>query len=322
MARKVLITARSLANSPVALQILRDADCTLDLQIGAALLDERSLFVHSADAEALVVTMEPVTARLIDTAQKLRVIARPGVGYDTVDVAAATRRKIAVTIAAGTNDHSVADFTIGLLMLVTRGIMDAALACQQRKWERVTGTESWRKTLTVIGLGRIGKAVAMRARGFDMRVLTVTRTPDREFAAAHGIEVVSLEAGLREADFVSLHAPLTPQTRDLINERTLGWMKRGAYLINTARGALIDEPALVNAVRSGHLAGAAVDVLREQGAGTSSPLIGVPGIIVTPHMATYTREGMERVAVATARSIVAVLNGERPAHVINPEIYD
>jgi phosphoglycerate dehydrogenase-like enzyme len=318
---KVLITARSLAGSPEALAILRSAGYEVDLRITPAMLDESALIELSRDVDALVFTMEPVTSRLIDAAQKLRVIARPAVGYDTVDLAAATRRKIAVTIAAGTNDQSVADFTMALLLLATRGILNAANACQERKWERATGTEAWRKTLAIIGLGRIGKGVAQRARGFDMRVLGVTRTPDHVFAAAHEVELVSLEAALRAADFVSVHAPLTPETQGLINERTLGWMKRGAYLINTSRGGLIDEPALVEAVRSGHLAGAAVDVLQEQGANTRSPLIGVPGIIVTPHMATYTHESIERVAVSTARSIVAVLSGERPSNVVNPEIY-
>jgi phosphoglycerate dehydrogenase-like enzyme len=318
---KVLITAKSLAGSPEALRILESAGCEVDLRITSTMLDEAALIEHGREADALVFTMEPVTSRLIDAAQKLRVIARPAVGYDTVDLAAATRRKIAVTIAAGTNHQSVADFTMALLLLASRGIIEAANACQQRKWQRATGAEAWRKTLAVIGLGRIGQGVAQRARGFDMRVLAVTRTPNHAFAAANDVELVSLETALRTADFVSLHAPLTAETQDLINERTLGWMKRGAYLINTSRGGLIDERALVEAVRSGHLAGAAVDVLRQQGANSPSPLIGVPGIIVTPHMATYTHEAIERVAISTARSIVAVLSGERPPNVVNPEIY-
>ena len=228
-----------------------------------------------------------------------------GVGYDTVDIAAATRKGVAVTVAAGTNDQSVADFTMGLLLLATRGIMPAAAErARQRGWERVTGTEAWRKTLAIVGLGRIGKAVAKRARGFDMRVAGGEPQPGRsDFARAHGVEFVTLDEALREADFVSLHAPLTPQTENLINARTLATMKRGAYLINTSRGGLVDEHALADAVRGGHLAGAAVDVLRVQGANSPSPLIGVPGIIVTPHMATFSRESMERVAMAAAGSV-------------------
>jgi phosphoglycerate dehydrogenase-like enzyme len=319
--RKVLITAKSLANSSDALRVLERAGCEVRLDIGGPSRDESWLVDECREIDALVVTMEPVTSRIIDAAKNLKVIARPGVGYDTVDLPAATRRKIAVTIAAGQNDQSVADFAMGLLLLAARGIMSAAAACQERQWQRVTGTEVWNKTLMIVGLGRIGQGMARRARGFDMHVLAVSRHPDPRFVAQHGIEVVSLEEGLRAADFVSLHAPLMPETRYLINERTLGQMKRGAYLINTARGGLVDEQALANAVRSGHLAGAAVDVLIEQGAGSRSPLIGIPQIIVTPHMATYASEAMERVAVSTARSIVAVLDGERPTHVVNPEIY-
>jgi phosphoglycerate dehydrogenase-like enzyme len=318
---KVLITAKSLASSSAALRVLENAGCEVRLEVGSTLRDESWLVDQCREIDALVVTMEPLTSRIIDAAANLKVIARPGVGYDTVDLPAATRRKIAVTIAAGQNDQSVADFAMGLLLLAARGIMSAAAACQERQWQRVTGTEVWNKTLTIVGLGRIGQGMARRARGFDMRVLAVSRHPDPRFVAQHGIEVVSLEEGLRAADFVSLHAPLTPDTRYLINERTLGQMKRGAYLINTARGGLIDEQALANAVRSGYLAGAAVDVLIEQGAGSRSPLIGIPQIIVTPHMATYASEAMERVAVSTARSIVAVLDGERPPYVVNPEIY-
>ena len=157
-----------------------------------------------------------------------------------------------------------------------------------------------------------------------MRVLAVStrrNNTDSAFATAHGIEFVELDQALREADFLSLHAPLTAQTENLIDAQALATMKRGAYLVNTSRGGLIDEAALAAAVRSGHLAGAAVDVLRVQGANSPSPLIGVPRIIVTPHMATFSRESMERVAMAAARSVIAALKGERPPGLVNPEVY-
>ena len=318
----VLITAGSVKGSPGALEVLRDAGCDVRTETTPLPIDEKWLIEQTRDVDGLIFAMEPVAARLLDEAKRLRIIARPGVGYDTVDIAAATRNGVAVTIAAGTNDQSVADFTIGLLLLATRGIMTAARSVQEARWDRVTGTEAWSKTLAIIGLGRIGKGVAKRARGFDMRVLAVTHSQDQEFAQEHGIAFVTLDEALRDADFVSLHAPLTPQTENLINERTLATMKRGAYLINTSRGGLVDEDALAKAVREGHLAGAAVDVLRVQGANSPSPLIGVPGIIVTPHMATFSRESMDRVAMSAAKSIVAALRGERPFGLVNPEAYD
>jgi phosphoglycerate dehydrogenase-like enzyme len=314
----VLITAKSVSDSDAAMQYLRDAGCNVQVETTAWPVDEAWFTDLCHDKAALVLTMEPVTGRLIDAAPHLKVIARPGVGYDTVDMVAANRRGVAVTIAAGANDQSVADFTMGLLLMAARGIGTAANSVAQGGWDRFVGTEVWNKTLAIIGLGRIGRAVAKRARGFDLRVLVVTRNPDHDCAAEHGLEFVTLERALRESDFVSLHAPLTQTTANLIDAASISMMKPGAYLINTSRGGLVDEVALAAAVRSGHLAGAAVDVLRRQGANSGSPLIGVPGVIVTPHMASAGREAMARVAMSVARSVVALLRGERPASVINP----
>jgi phosphoglycerate dehydrogenase-like enzyme len=283
----VLITAGSVKGTPAALALLEGAGCSVKLETTPSPIDEQWLIDQIRDVEGAVFAMEPVTSRVVDAATRLRIIARPGVGYDTVDVAAATRKRIAVTIAAGTNDQSVADYTLGLLLAAARGILPAAQGMWAKRWDRVTGTEVWNKTLAIVGLGRVGKAVAKRARGFDMRVLAVSRSRDEALAREHEVTFVALEDALREADFVSLHAPLTAETENLINERTLATMKRGAYLINTARGGLVDEKALADAGRSGHLAGAAVDVLRVQGAGSASPLIGEQGMIVSPHMASF-----------------------------------
>lgn len=316
---KVLITAGSVAGSAAAIARLEAASCEVIRATTPTPIEERWLIEQTRDVAGLIFAMEPVSARLVEAARKLRVIARPGVGYDTVDIAACTRQGIVVTIAAGTNHESIADFTFALLLAAARGIVPAANAVQRREWQRFTGTEVWKKTLTIVGLGRIGSAVARRARGFDMRVLAVTRAPDEAFVARHGIELVTLERGLAEADFLSLHAPLDATTRHLLDASSLALMKRGAYVINTSRGGLVDEAALAQAVRAGRLSGAAVDVLEVQGAGSPSALIGEPRIVVTPHMATFSREAMERVALSCADSVIAVLRGERPPHVVNPE---
>ncbi len=316
---KVLITAASVKGYAPALQMMRDAGCELVLETTPSTLTEAWSIDKVRDIAALVFAMEPVSARVLEAAPQLRVIARPGVGYDTIDMAVATRRKIAVTIAAGTNDQSVADHAFGLLLMAARGLVTAVNSVQAHGWERPTGVDVWRKTLAVIGHGRIGQAIARRARGFDMRVLVVTPRPGPQ---AEGIEYVSLDEALAQADFVSLSAPLTPATESLLNAASIAKMKPGAILVNTGRGGLIDEAALAEAVRSGHLAGAAVDVLRQQGANSPSPLIGVPGILVTPHMGSLTRETMQRVGLSVATSVIAALRGERPAHVVNPEVYD
>ena len=320
MGGTVLITAKSVASCEPALRILREAGCEVRHTSTPLPYDESHIAAQLGDIDAVVFALEPTTRKVITAAPRLKIIARPGVGYDTVDVAAASERRIPVTVAAA-NDQSVADFAIGLMLDVARGITTAANGVQNHGWDRVTGTEVWRKTLTVVGMGRIGKGVAQRARGFDMRVLAVDSYRDQAFAAHYGIEYVDLEAGLRAADFVSLHAPLTAETDALINAQRIAWMKRGAYVINTARGGLIDEVALADAVRSKRLAGAAVDVLRVQGVNSPSVLIGVPGIIVTPHMATFSAEAMERVALMVAQSVITALAGGRPEGVINPEIY-
>ena len=323
----VLITAKSVANAEAALQMLRDAGCELRVETTPTPIDEAWLLDKTRAVDGLIFAMEPVSARLLDNATRLKVIARPGVGYDTVDMAAATRKGVVVTVAAGTNHESVADFTFGLLLAASRGIVPAANGVAAGGWERVTGSEAWGKTLAIVGMGRIGRSVARRARGFEMRVLAVGRESGPALPCGPcepheaDVEFVALDDALREADFVSLHAPLTEATANLINARTLALMKRGAYLVNTSRGGLVDEAALAAAVRSGHLAGAAVDVLCVQGAKSPSPLIGVPGIVVTPHMATFSREAMERVARSAAASVIAVLQGRRPEHVINPEVF-
>ena len=317
---RVLITAKSVSSSTADMERLRAAGC--DVVLGSTPLpyDEAQIAAQLADFDAVIFALEPTTRAVIAAAPRLKIIARPGVGYDTVDLAACNERRIPVTVAA-VNDQSVADFAIGLMLDAARGITTAVNGVRAHGWDRVTGTEMWRKTLTIVGAGRIGRGVAQRARGFEMRVLAVDEYRDEAWARAHGVEYVSLEQGLREGDFISLHAPLTPATGNLINATTLAAMKRGAYLVNTARGGLIDEDALAAAVRSGHLGGAAVDVLKQQGANSPSVLIGVPGILVTPHRATFSREAMQRVAGAAVDSVLAALRGERPNGVVNPEIY-
>ncbi len=318
---KILVTAKSVAASQPALDAMRAAGHEVVVATSPVPFDPAWIAAQMRGIDALVFAMEPVNAAALQGVDRLRIIARPGVGYDTVDLEAATRQRVIVTVAAGTNDQSVADFAMGLLLEATRGIAIAADGVRNKGWDRVTGTEAWKKTLAIVGLGRIGKGMARRARGFDMEVLAVAPRRDEAFARENGVRYVDLDEALARADFVSLHAPLTPETQNLIDARALSRMKRGAYLINTSRGGLVDEQALADAVKSGHLAGAAVDVLRVQGAGSPSPLIGVPGIIVTPHMGTFTHEAIERVAMSVATSVVAALRGERPQHIVNPQAW-
>lgn len=319
---KVLVTAGSVKGCEKALELMRAAGCQVEVDSTPMPWHEEWLLERTRDAAAVIFAMEPVSARLLEHAKSLKIVARPGVGFDTVDLEAATRCGVAVTIAEGMNHESVADHTLGLLLMLARGLLPAANGVMQGRWDRVVGTEVWGKTIAVVGMGRIGQAVARRARGFSMRVLAVTRHPDGVRGKELGLEYVGLNEALGSADFVSLHAPLTPQTAGLIDARALARMKRGAYLINTSRGDLVDERALADAVTRGHLAGAAVDVLQVQGVGSPSPLVGVQGIVVTPHMATFSREAMERVALSAATAVVSRLRGEVPRGLVNPAALD
>lgn len=259
---------------------------------------------------ALLVGVDPVTERVMEAAPELKVIAKHGVGVDNIDIAAARRRGIVVTNAPGSNTQAVADLVWGLLLAVARGIPQADRITRQSRWDRVVGCEVWEKTIGIIGTGRIGLAVAHRARGFHMRILAYDPWPNTEAATQLGIIYTSLDDLLRESDFVSLHAPLTSGTYHLINEERLRLMKKEAILINTARGELVDEEALYLALKNGWIKAAALDVFTEEPP-TNSPLLELDNVVVTPHIGAYTREANLRMGLAAAKSIIQVLKGER-----------
>src|SRR6266513_1299047 len=264
-----------------------------------------TLNAEIADADALIVrSATKVTAELLDRAKKLRAVGRAGVGVDNIDLDEATKRGVLVMSTPGGNAISVAEHTFALLLALARQVPRLDKAIHEGRWEKssAAGTEVRGKTLGLIGLGRIGSEVAVRAEAFDMRVLAYD--PYISEAAAHeiSVELVPLEKLLAESDFVSLHTALSPATQNLINASTIQKMKKGARVINTARGELIDEAALADALRSGKFAGAAVDVFMEEPP-TNSPLVGLPNVIATPHVAGSTAEAQEEVGTQVAVQI-------------------
>ena len=266
------------------------------------LTTKETLNAEIVDAEALIVrSATRVTSELLDKAGKLRVVGRAGVGVDNIDLPEATKRGVLVMSTPGGNAVSVAEHTFALLLALARQVPRLDKAIHEGRWEKssAAGTEVRGKTLGLIGLGRIGSEVAVRAEAFDMRVLGYD--PFISEAAAHevSVELVPLEKLLAESDFVSLHAALSPATQNLINATTLGKMKKGARLVNAARGELIDEAALAEALRSGKLAGAALDVFVEEPP-KNSPLIGLLNVIATPHVAGSTAEAQEEVGTQIA----------------------
>ena len=284
-------------------------------------LSEDELIAALADIEASVAGSEPYTSRVLAAHPQLRVIARVGVGYDAVDVAAATARGIPVTIAPGTNHGSVAEHTFALMLGWTRHIPARHVEMAAGGWPRVMSQPLRGRTLGLAGLGRIGKAVATRATAFEMRVLAYDPFPDRAFCAANGVTLVSFEQLLAEADFLSLHLPSTPQTKHLINRDTLAKMKRTAVLVNTSRGGLVCEADLVPALRERKLAGAALDVFEQEPLAADHPLRALPNVVLTPHAAGLDVLSLGDMARSAVEAVAALRRGEWPAEkVVNPEV--
>jgi D-3-phosphoglycerate dehydrogenase / 2-oxoglutarate reductase len=296
---------------------LIDAGCELIISPYLRPATEAELLPLVQGVDAVLASTDAFTRKVMAAAGRLKIISRFGVGYDAIDVEAATEHGIWVTTTPGTNEHSVADAALAMILVVARQLVPAAINTREGKWDRLIGIELQGKTLGLIGFGRIGRQVAVRARSFGMQVVIADVVQDERAAAEVGARYVGLEELLRSADFVSLHAPSTPQTRDLINRRTLEQMKPGAYLINTARGELVNEAELADALRSGRIAGAALDVFKQEPPEPGNPLVGLPNVIPLPHIAGVTAQSGERMAELSTENILAVLRGDRPPYPIN-----
>jgi D-3-phosphoglycerate dehydrogenase / 2-oxoglutarate reductase len=263
-----------------------------------------TLNAEIADADALIVrSATKVTADLLDRAKKLRAVGRAGVGVDNIDLEAATKRGILVMSTPGGSSVSVAEHTFALLLALVRQLPKFDAAMREGRWEKSSsGAEVRGKTLGLIGLGRIGSEVASRAEAFDMRVVAFDPFISEAAARELSVELVPLEQLLAECDFISLHAAVSPQTRELINAASIAKMKKGVRLVNAARGELINEADLAAAIKSGQVAGAALDVFAEEPP-KNCPLIGLPNVITTPHVAGSTAEAQEELGTQVALQI-------------------
>lgn len=276
-----------------------------------------------ADADGLILRASTrVTREVLRGARRLRVIARTGVGYDNVDVAAASELGILVTIVPGANANSVAEHAIAMMLAWSKQVFFMDRATRKRDWS-VRFSEKQREiagqTLGLLGFGRIGRATARKALALGMRVIAY----DPAIAEAKNVDGVNvckeMKEVLAQADYLSLHLPATPTTRNFINAARLAEMKLGAFLINTARGSLVDEAALAGALREGRLAGAALDVFQSEPPPPDYALFDLPNVILSPHVAGSTVESNERIIAAAAQAVLDVLEGRTPANVVNPE---
>ena len=318
---KVLIAPAPLANlNSKFVQVLRDAGFELVYQGRGHQLSEDELLVALAGIRASLAGSEPYTAKVLAAHPQLHVIARVGVGYDAVDVPAATANGVAVTIAPGTNQDAVAEHTFLLLLGLVKNIIAQHQGVVSGTWPRGANLPLRGRTLGIAGLGRIGKAVALRGEVFGMKLLAYEPYPDKAFAAAHHLEFVPFERLLAESDFVTLHLPMTAESKYLINRRTLALMKPTAFLINTARGGLVCEADLIEALRAKKIAGAGLDVFEEEPPG-HSPLFTLNNVLLTPHAAGVDLQSRDDMALSAAEAIVSLSRGEWPAEkVVNPEV--
>jgi D-3-phosphoglycerate dehydrogenase len=291
---------------------------------GIALLRERGYEVvvdpdaPLDDADALIVrSATKVTAELIETAPKLRVIGRAGVGVDNVDVDAATRRGIVVANAPESNVVSAAEHTVGLLVALARNIPQAHAALREGRWERSKwgGVELADKTLGVLGFGRIGRQVARRAIGLQMKVVAYDPYVGTERFRELGVERAEFDDVLAQSDFVTLHLPLNDETRGAVNAETIAKMRDGVRIVNAARGELLDEQSLIDALESGKVAGAAIDVYAKEP--YDGPLLQAPNVVLTPHLAASTEEAQDRAGVIVAEQVAAALDGKLVTNAVN-----
>jgi D-3-phosphoglycerate dehydrogenase / 2-oxoglutarate reductase len=318
---KVLIAPMTLAGlAGKFVDVLRGAGFELVYPPAAHQMDEDELLGQLRGVAASIAGSEPYTARVFNAHPQLRVVARVGVGYDAVDVAAATRRGVVVTIAPNTNQGSVAECTFALMLALAKDLVPNHLATKAGGWPRRANQPLRGRTLGIVGLGRIGRAVATRAAAFGMHLLGFDPVPDRTFCDSCGVTLVSFEELLRESDYVSLHLPYTPGTKHLINKETLALMKPTAYLLNTARGALVCEADLYDALKNQRLAGAGLDVFEQEPPGPT-PLFELDNVVVAPHIAGTDVQSRDDMAQSAAEAVVALSRGEWPAEkVVNPDV--
>ncbi|MBU2598859.1 MAG: D-glycerate dehydrogenase [Actinobacteria bacterium] len=310
-----------------ALEMIR-AECDMEINPHDRVLTKEELISGISDKDGMLCLLtDEIDEEVIDSGRNLRIIANYAVGYNNIDVSAATKRKIPVTNTPGVLTDTTADMAWALIFAIARRVVEADKFTREGMYKgwgpmMFLGGDIYRKTLGIVGLGRIGKSVAKRAKGFDMRVLYFDAfRADEKVEKELSIKYVSLEELLKESDFVSIHVPLLPSTHHLIGEKELLMMKKTAYLINNSRGPVIDEEALVKALRDKEIAGAALDVFENEPE-ISPGLADLENVVLTPHISSASIETRTKMAVIAAENLLAGLKGIRPPNIVNPEVLE
>lgn len=316
---RCLITSYFLKPGDEADCRLREAGIETAFQPRHSARTEDELIRIAQGFDAAIASVDPFSARVLAELPQLKIISRTGVGYDAIDLGAATQRGIAVCTGPGVNRHAVAEYAIALMLQCARHPAENIASVRVGGWNRHEGFDLASKTLGIIGLGTIGKEVAQRMRAFEMRILAYDLVQDLQFAEAHGVTYVPLEELLRESDLVTLHALLDARSRKLLNADRLALMKPTAYLINTARGGLIDHEALHAVLLAKRIAGAALDAFEQEPLG-KTPLRGLDNCWLSPHAAGSSRDARIRSKQVAVENVLRFFRGERPLHIVNPEV--
>lgn len=312
---KVLVTATSYASQDERLRT------TLEGKVGEVVYNTTGKPLSSIqlqellpDVDGMIAGLDQIDAAALASAQKLKVVARYGVGYNNVDLEAARLHQVIVTNTPGANAKSVAELTITLILNLLRPVIPALQKTKAGEWPRFKGISLQGKTVGLVGCGAIGKETARKLAGFDCDILAYDIVEDKIFASQQEVRYVPLEELLPESDIVSLHLPGIPETAGMVDEEFLGKMKPGSYLVNTARGELVDESALLNALEIGHLRGAALDVFQQEPPEASNPLLKMDQVIVTPHMGAHSDSATNAMGWMALSECLAVLQGETPKY--------
>jgi D-3-phosphoglycerate dehydrogenase / 2-oxoglutarate reductase len=274
------------------------------------------------DCDGYIAGLDEIDGSVLETCQKLKVIARYGVGVDRVDLEVATRLGIVVTNTPGANSIAVAELTLSLILALARQLCQANQATHSGAWPRLSGMGLYGKTIGLVGFGQIGREVAIRLSAFGCHLIAHDPNLLQQDLQPYGVDWVTLETLLLRADFISLHAPSMPSTERMVNAEFLGRMKPGAFLVNTARGELVDEVALLEVLQNGRLRGAALDCFRQEPPNSDHPLLQLPQVILTPHTGSHTDEATYSMGRMAVQDCLSALRGERPQHVVNSEVLD
>jgi D-3-phosphoglycerate dehydrogenase len=323
MAWKVLTSARAFWVSGQAAQAaLEAAGCEVVPSLRPGPFPEEELIPILQGCDAVIASSEPYNARVFAACPQLKLVARCGVGTDAVDMAAAAAAGVVATNTPGAMTEAVADYTFALMLGISRRLPESDTLMRSGGWGEFRGVLVYGKTLGLVGVGRIGQAVAERAKGFSMRILAYDPILQATGKADPAIEFVTLEELLAQSDYVSAHVPSLPETVKMFNADRFAQMKPTAYFINTARGTLVDETALVAALQGGVIAGAAIDVYAKEPCPADSPLRQAPNCVLTPHNAFNALESTIEMSRQSAQSVLDLMQGRLPENLCNPAVWD